>query len=66
MNSLQDDSQDGEFVWSSALQGYILSSFFYGYVITQIPTKANSAVVQHETLVKNEGKPEQKASKSRD
>jgi len=37
MNSLQDDSQDGEFVWSSALQGYILSSFFYGYVITQIP-----------------------------
>nr|XP_016930108.1 putative inorganic phosphate cotransporter isoform X1 [Drosophila suzukii] len=32
-----DDSQDGEFLWSSALQGYILSSFFYGYVITQIP-----------------------------
>ncbi|KAH8372853.1 hypothetical protein KR009_006573 [Drosophila setifemur] len=32
-----DDSQDGEFPWSSALQGYILSSFFYGYVITQIP-----------------------------
>ncbi|GBP50287.1 Putative inorganic phosphate cotransporter [Eumeta japonica] len=29
--------QDGEFVWSSTLQGYILSSFFYGYVITQIP-----------------------------
>ncbi|KAH8309436.1 putative inorganic phosphate cotransporter isoform X1 [Drosophila kikkawai] len=32
-----DDSQDGEFPWNSALQGYILSSFFYGYVITQIP-----------------------------
>ncbi|CAH0398486.1 unnamed protein product [Chilo suppressalis] len=30
-------SQDGSFVWSSTLQGYILSSFFYGYVITQIP-----------------------------
>ncbi|XP_063536211.1 putative inorganic phosphate cotransporter isoform X4 [Cydia strobilella] len=29
--------QDGSFVWSSTLQGYILSSFFYGYVITQIP-----------------------------
>lgn len=24
-------------MWSSSLQGYILSSFFYGYVITQIP-----------------------------
>ncbi|XP_053689625.1 putative inorganic phosphate cotransporter isoform X2 [Sabethes cyaneus] len=35
----QDDSghQDGEFLWSTSLQGYILSSFFYGYVITQIP-----------------------------
>lgn len=29
--------QDGEFNWSSSLQGYILSSFFYGYVVTQIP-----------------------------
>ncbi|KAH8421058.1 hypothetical protein KR222_006591 [Zaprionus bogoriensis] len=32
-----DHGQDGEFAWSSSLQGYILSSFFYGYVITQIP-----------------------------
>ncbi|KRF97475.1 uncharacterized protein Dwil_GK10727, isoform B [Drosophila willistoni] len=32
-----DNGQDGEFKWSSSLQGYILSSFFYGYVITQIP-----------------------------
>lgn len=30
------DDQDGEFVWSSVTQGYILSSFFYGYVITQV------------------------------
>lgn len=30
-------SQDGEYVWSTSMQGYILSSFFYGYVITQIP-----------------------------
>ncbi|KAL7745265.1 hypothetical protein ACLKA6_008309 [Drosophila palustris] len=29
--------QDGEFNWSYKLQGYILSSFFYGYVLTQIP-----------------------------
>lgn len=28
---------DGEFVWDSTKQGYLLSSFFYGYVITQIP-----------------------------
>lgn len=28
---------DGDFKWGTALQGYILSSFFYGYVITQIP-----------------------------
>lgn len=26
-----------EFAWSSELQGYILSSFFYGYIVTQIP-----------------------------
>lgn len=32
-----EESQDGEFVWSSAQQGYILSAFFYGYVLTQIP-----------------------------
>uniref|UniRef100_A0A1B0EX30 Putative inorganic phosphate cotransporter n=1 Tax=Lutzomyia longipalpis TaxID=7200 RepID=A0A1B0EX30_LUTLO len=32
-----DTIQDGEFAWSTSLQGYILSSFFYGYVITQIP-----------------------------
>lgn len=32
-----DSSQDGEFEWTPATQGYILSSFFYGYVITQIP-----------------------------
>lgn len=29
--------QDGEFLWTTSTQGYILSSFFYGYVITQIP-----------------------------
>ncbi|KAJ6645996.1 putative inorganic phosphate cotransporter, partial [Pseudolycoriella hygida] len=31
------EEQNGEFNWSSSMQGYILSSFFYGYVITQIP-----------------------------
>ena len=23
--------------WSTSLQGYILSSFFYGYIFTQLP-----------------------------
>ncbi|XP_044737451.1 putative inorganic phosphate cotransporter [Chrysoperla carnea] len=35
--STNDPSADGEYVWDTTLQGYILSSFFYGYVITQIP-----------------------------
>lgn len=30
-------TQDGEFPWSSKVQSVILSSFFYGYVLTQIP-----------------------------
>ncbi|XP_043269781.1 putative inorganic phosphate cotransporter isoform X2 [Venturia canescens] len=32
-----DSSSDGEYPWDTKLQGYLLSSFFYGYVITQIP-----------------------------
>lgn len=36
-NSTHDAMQDGEFDWSTRKQGWILSSFFYGYVITQIP-----------------------------
>ncbi|XP_032690814.1 putative inorganic phosphate cotransporter isoform X1 [Odontomachus brunneus] len=30
-------NSDGEFSWCSKEQGYLLSAFFYGYVITQIP-----------------------------
>jgi len=30
-------SKEGEFSWSEAEQGWILGSFFYGYVLTQIP-----------------------------
>ena len=38
-STLQDhqSSSDGEFAWDATRQGYLLSSFFYGYVITQIP-----------------------------
>ncbi|EDX01169.1 putative inorganic phosphate cotransporter [Drosophila yakuba] len=36
-SSPQSKERDGDFEWSYKLQGYILSSFFYGYVLTQIP-----------------------------
>lgn len=28
--------EEGEFAWSTSKQGWILSSFFYGYVLTQV------------------------------
>uniref|UniRef100_A0A1B6KXM8 Putative inorganic phosphate cotransporter n=1 Tax=Graphocephala atropunctata TaxID=36148 RepID=A0A1B6KXM8_9HEMI len=34
---MEEHVNEGSFVWDTALQGYILSSFFYGYVMTQIP-----------------------------
>ncbi|KAL5287532.1 Picot.2 family protein [Megaselia abdita] len=34
---IKEEINDGEFNWSSTKQGYILSSFFVGYVVTQIP-----------------------------
>jgi len=30
--------QDGPFAWPKEIQGHILGSFFYGYVVTQIPS----------------------------
>ena len=27
----------GEFEWSKEMRGHVLSSFFYGYIVTQIP-----------------------------
>lgn len=35
-NRTQDDVQDGVHAWDTKTQGWILSSFFYGYVITQV------------------------------
>ncbi|RZF32931.1 hypothetical protein LSTR_LSTR014108 [Laodelphax striatellus] len=32
-----ESHKDGQFVWDTTQQGFLLSSFFYGYVITQIP-----------------------------
>ncbi|XP_034257092.1 sialin [Thrips palmi] len=31
------DGQDGPFAWSETTQGYILASYFWGYLLTQIP-----------------------------
>lgn len=31
-NSTHNDVQDGTYEWNTKIQGWILSSFFYGYV----------------------------------
>ncbi|XP_014673440.1 PREDICTED: sialin-like, partial [Priapulus caudatus] len=36
-NITQRQDPDGEFTWDKHTQGLILSSFFWGYIITQIP-----------------------------
>ncbi|CAH1800936.1 unnamed protein product [Owenia fusiformis] len=33
----EESESNGEFTWDRQLQGFMLSSFFYGYIITQIP-----------------------------
>lgn len=33
----EEHSRDGKYNWETPQQGYLLSSFFYGYVLTQIP-----------------------------
>ena len=30
--------QDGPFVWNKQMQGHIHASFYYGYLVSQIPT----------------------------
>lgn len=32
------EANDGPFIWSKRIQGLILSSYFYGYIILQIPS----------------------------
>ena len=34
---IENVNDDVKYVWSSVLQGYILASFFYGYIVTQLP-----------------------------
>lgn len=31
------NTQSGEFAWDKSTQGHVLSSFFYGYIVTQLP-----------------------------
>lgn len=31
-----EHAQDGTFTWTTKTQGWVLSSFFYGYVLTQV------------------------------
>lgn len=35
-NSTDHSHQDGDFTWTTKTQGWVLSSFFYGYVLTQV------------------------------
>ncbi|KAH8306841.1 hypothetical protein KR018_006074 [Drosophila ironensis] len=35
--SAPQPEREGEFVWDEATQGLVLGSFFYGYVLTQVP-----------------------------
>lgn len=37
LQSSTSHEADGEFVWQTDVQAYVLSAFFYGYVLTQIP-----------------------------
>lgn len=34
---MRPNRTDGPFVWDSELQGYILSSYFWGYIVSLIP-----------------------------
>ena len=36
-NSTSTSQPPVKYEWSSVLQGYILASFFYGYIVTQLP-----------------------------
>ncbi|XP_055370914.1 sialin [Condylostylus longicornis] len=36
-NNTLPENTNGEFIWDETTQGIVLGSFFYGYVITQVP-----------------------------
>ncbi|CAF0884868.1 unnamed protein product [Brachionus calyciflorus] len=37
ISSSHSSGLNGNFVWDKSIQGFILASYFYGYIITQIP-----------------------------
>jgi hypothetical protein len=36
LNSTESHDHDGEFLWSKTIQQVILSSYFYGYIVSQV------------------------------
>ncbi|EDW86305.1 uncharacterized protein Dwil_GK17401 [Drosophila willistoni] len=44
-NSSYKPPPEGEFIWDEATQGLVLGSFFYGYVLTQVPGGRMAEVV---------------------
>jgi MFS transporter, ACS family, solute carrier family 17 (sodium-dependent inorganic phosphate cotransporter), member 5 len=45
-----NNNNDGTFDWSKDIQGFILSSYFYGYILTQVKENINS---QHKNVFCN-------------
>ncbi|KAJ8943525.1 hypothetical protein NQ318_023035 [Aromia moschata] len=37
VNSIDSAPEDGPFVWSSTIQGTLLSAYFWGYIVAQLP-----------------------------
>jgi len=44
--------QDGTFIWPKNIQGFILASYFYGYIITQVGFLMNINFVYRFTFLK--------------
>ena len=48
INETEDDGgkgNDGEFMWDSVVQSQIIGSFYYGYILTQVPGGRLSEVI---------------------
>ena len=36
-NNINLKFKDGPFIWNKGIQGFMLASYFYGYIFTQVP-----------------------------
>ena len=36
-DNTEGKGDDGEFIWDSVVQSQIIGSFYYGYILTQVP-----------------------------